>query len=301
VSAVQDGDVTAAFVRDPLSIRAAKDAQLMPLDMAFFASDVVHMNVGSEMVCNEAMVSVAPACQNRAVGTRVRPTTATSDPRIRKAVQLAVDPKVVYEAVYHGAAKADASPFSNSAWDPHLPAPTIDLDQARRLVIEAKIDGWDGKVRLAAGNDATGSREWVDAVASQLTAVGMIVTKQLDQTSQGVADRIFTRHDYDLVKYTYGFSDEYDNNYVLLAMFFNGNMFGYGPPDMIAAADSLRMADTDAARTNAYKGIAEILVRDAPGKVLAGATQSLVFTPKLKGLIRTGSQTILFERASLDS
>ena len=70
--------------------------------------------------------------------------------------------------------------------------------------------------------------------------------------------------------------------------------------EMDAAIDLLRTADTDAKRTEAYKQISIIWVRDMPAHVIAIIPQAIVSTPKMHDIVRTGSSITLYDKAWLE-
>jgi peptide/nickel transport system substrate-binding protein len=227
--------------------------------------------------------------------------TATTTRTVRLAVAHAVDPKVLNDRVYEGKAVVDSAPFANFQWDPKVEGPKADQAEARRLVALAKSEGWDGKIRVAAGNDPVGLA-WAEAVATQLQAVGMEVTKQTEEDITGVVNRVLVRRDFDLSTWAYGLLDESDNNYnQLVSTFASANpRYGYGNAEMDAAIDLLRTADTDAKRTAAYKAISEIWVRDVPAHVIAIIPQAIVHTPKMHDIVRTGSSITLYHKAWIE-
>jgi peptide/nickel transport system substrate-binding protein len=300
VDAIKTGTLQTGYIRDPQAYADAVAQKFKTLDLPVVQTDIITMNSGVEVTCTTATLTTVPACAGQTDGAKVTTKAATTDPNIRKAVQLAVDPKIVNDRTHAGKAINDASPFSNFPWDPKVTFPKVDLVEARRLVTAAKAAGWDGRIRLAAGNDQKTNLDWAEAVASQLESVGMTVVKQTDRDTNGVVRRVLTERDYDLAKWAYGLSDESDNNYNQLSALFANKTYGYGPPDMIAAVDLLRTADTDAKRVDAYKKISEIWIRDAPAHVTAMYVQAMVSTPKLNDIIRTGSAIVLFHKAWLE-
>jgi hypothetical protein len=62
----------------------------------------------------------------------------------------------------------------------------------------------------------------------------------------------------------------------------------------------LRTADTDAKRTEAYKQISLIWIRDAPAHVIAIVPQAIVSTTKMHDIVRTGSSITLYGKAWLE-
>jgi hypothetical protein len=113
-------------------------------------------------------------------------------------------------------------------------------------------------------------------------------------------NQVLVLNDYDVVTWAYGLLDESDANYIQLSGTFGGKRYGYGSPEMVAAVDLLRTADTDAKRVEAYKQISEIWVRDMPAHVTTSIMQALVHTPKLHDAQRTAASSILFDKAWLE-
>ena len=298
--AIKTGTLQGGFIRDPVVYAQAKADKYGTVDMPTVAGNIINMNSGIKVTCN-ATTATVPACQGVAAGTTVTTKTATSNKNVRLAVAHAVDPKVINDRVYEGKAVVDSGPFANFQWDPKVAGPKADMNEAKRLVALAKTEGWDGKIRLAAGNDPV-ALKWADAVATQLQAAGMEVTKQTDEDTNGVVNRVLVRRDFDLATWAYGLLDESDNNYnQLLSTFASANpRYGYGNAEMDAAIDLLRTADTDAKRTEAYKKISEIWVRDMPAHVIAIIPQAIVHTPKMHDIVRTGSSITLYDKAWLE-
>ena len=299
--AIKTGTLQAGFIRDPVVYAQAKADKYPTVDMPTVAGNIINMNSGIQVTCQAPATATVPACQGVADGTKVTTKTATSNKNVRLAVAAAVDPKVINDRVYEGKAVVDSAPFANFQWDPKVAGPKADMTEAKRLVALAKTEGWDGKIRLAAGNDPIGLK-WADAVATQLTAAGMDVTKQTDEDTTGVVNRVLVRRDFDLATWAYGLLDESDNNYnQLVSTFASANpRYGYGNAEMDAAIDLLRTADTDAKRTEAYKQISLIWVRDMPAHVIAIIPQAIVSTPKMHDIVRTGSSITLYDKAWLE-
>jgi ABC-type transport system substrate-binding protein len=113
---------------------------------------------------------------------------------------------------------------------------------------------------------------------------------------------VLVNRDYDIVSFGFGLTDEADGNYTQLFGAFNSKdpRYGYGSAELDAAIDSLRTADTDAKRIDAFRKISEIWVRDDPSVVIANLTQALVMTPKLHGVVRNAQQNVIFNKAWLE-
>jgi peptide/nickel transport system substrate-binding protein len=300
LDAVKTGTLQAGFLRDPVANVAAKDAGLKILRMPLVAGNIINMNSGVKVTCAGASTAAVPSCQGIADGTTVTTKTATGNLNVRKAVVAAVDPKVINDRVWQGKGVADSAPFANFPWDPKVTGPKADVNEAKRLVALAKTEGWDGKIRLLSANTPEG-QTWGEAVASQLEAAGMVVERSFSQDTNAVVSKVLVQRDYDLATWAYGLLDESDNNYNQLnGTFAAGGRYGFSSPEILAGIDGLRLADTDAKRTEAYKKISEAWIAGAPAHVLVNYDQTIASTQKLNGLVRTGSSIVLFDKAWLE-
>jgi len=293
--AIKTGSLQAAFLRDPTLIKQADADKLAKVAMPTVAGSMVNMNSGMTVNCKGGLP--AAACAGKPDGA-VKTTPPTADINVRKAVAAAVDPKVVNERMWQGNALASSAPFAGGPFDPKAEGPKADLNEAKKLVTEAKAKGWDGKIRLFADASVPA---WGEAVRLQLVAAGMEVDLQLKPISEIVA-AVLSNFDYDLTTWAYGLLDETPSNYVQLAGTFaapNGR-YGYSSPDMVQAIDKLRTASSLDAQKAAYKAVHDVWVRDMPAHVIAALPQALVSTPKLKGAVRTAGSSILFDKAYLE-
>jgi peptide/nickel transport system substrate-binding protein len=240
-------------------------------------------------------------CTGKPDGEKVKTKTATSDIRVRQAVAHAVDPMLMNDRVYQGKAKPNSSPFANSPWDPHVEGPKADLNQAKQLVNEAKASGWDGKIRVIAGNDPVAT-SWAQAVAAQLQAAGMEVAVDTSRDTSAVVNQVLVLRDYDIATWALALLDESDANYQsLLASFGSANKrYGYSSPDMDTAIDLLRTADTQEKRVDAYRKISEIWIRDMPAHVITEIPQALIHSPKVHGPTRTAASNVLFDKTWIE-
>ena len=123
---------------------------------------------------------------------------------------------------------------------------------------EAKSEGWDGTIRVAAGNDPIGTN-WAQAVSTMLQAAGMQVTVDTSTDTQGVVAKVLVQRDWDIATWALGWLDEHDVNYLQLIGSFNTQNPRYGAtsPQLEAAIDKLRTAETQDDRVEAYGEVTE--------------------------------------------
>jgi peptide/nickel transport system substrate-binding protein len=214
-------------------------------------------------------------------------------------VAHAVDPQAIVDRVYDGVGEPNSAPFANLPWDPKSEGRAYDPDEARRLLDEAKAEGFDGTIRVLATNTPE-QTAWGQTVQALLQGAGFDVVLDTTKDTPAIVSQVFVEKDYDIVYWGLGISDESDQNYLALSQTFAGKRYGYGPQDMIDAVDMLRTATNDQERTAAYEAISEIWVRDVPALTTTSAQQMLVHAPELHGVERTAVSSFLFGNAWLE-
>jgi peptide/nickel transport system substrate-binding protein len=296
--AIKTGTLQAALFRDPALYAQSKKDGFGLVDIPQVAGNLMIMNSGIDITCAGTATAAAPACAGQPDGAKVQTKTATRDVNVRKAVAAAIDPKIVVDRAYQGVGNPDTSPFSNFVYDPKITPQKYDPNEARRLVGVAKAAGWDGRIRLAGGNDPT-TVAWVQAVAPQLQSVGMDVQATNDTDINGLVAKVITQRDFDLAVWGLGLSDESDGNYTQLlgSLGCAAKRYGYCSAEMDAGIEALRVADTDAKKIAAYKTISEIWIRDAPALVITYIPQAVITSAKVHGITRTAQAVTLFDKA----
>lgn len=295
--ALKTNALQAAWIRDPVTIAKAKTEGFNTVDVPTIGGNLMILNSGT-FAC--AAGKPGSACANQPDGTKVQLQTATADVRVRQAVAQAIDPNVINDRVYNGKAVATTSPFHGTPFDPGVQGPKYDVNAAKQLVQQAKAAGWDGKIRVLAGNDPTSST-WALAVSAMLTQAGMDVSTDATKSIADVTTQVLVQHEYDTVNFGLGLSDEADGIYSqLIGAFSSKNpRYGYGTPELDAAIDLFRTADTPDKRKEAAKQVAEILVSQVPALFIANFNQAVVVNAKLHGVERNAQQNAIFDKAWL--
>jgi peptide/nickel transport system substrate-binding protein len=297
LEAMKSGTLQGGFVRDPETVDKARKDGYTVLNYPAPGGNTIVMNSGVVVTCQGGNPAVH--CAGKPDGEKVTPKTPTSDVRVRRAVAYAVDPKVINDRIYAGKAKPDTAPFANSPFDPKVPGPKTDLNEAKRLVAEVKAGGWDGKIRLLSPNDPVAT-EWNGVVKSMLEAAGMTVESQTKATNDMVA-QVLSLRDYDLSSFSASLLEDPDYNYVQLRTQFNTTnpRYGFVNKDMETAVEGLRTADTKEKQLAAYKRIAEIWTDQVPSHVITAIDQALLLNARIKGTLKGGQGITHFHKAWL--
>lgn len=297
LEALKAGSVHSALLIDAGLIKKATDAGFKKNMAVATPGNVIAMNAG-DVTCKGGQPSV---CAGKADGEVAKIKTATGDIRVRRAVAAAVDPKVINERAYNGAAMPDSAFFGGSPWDPKVPGPKFDPEAAKKLVSEAKADGWDGHIRVLAANTPEG-QAWAQAVAAQLGVVGMTPDVDTTKPTAEIVKQVQLQRDYDLATFAYAVIDDADSAYPSLVAAFSTEFrrYGYGTAEMDAAIDAMRTANDDASRVAAFKKFTEIFNRDVPGHIITALEYGEVYSPKLHGLQRTGNTEFHFDKVWLE-
>jgi peptide/nickel transport system substrate-binding protein len=139
--ALKTGTIDVAFLRDPGPIQQSRTDKYAGADLAFSAGELLLVNNGTEVTCTGGKPE--PICAGQADGSKIATKTPGSDPRVRKAVALALDTKVLDQRVNDSKGLPATSLLAPSfPWDPKVSLPAPKLDDAKKLVSEAKAAGW---------------------------------------------------------------------------------------------------------------------------------------------------------------
>ena len=284
---------------DPAAV--ARAAEKYPaINRYSFAGSVIAMNSGVEVTCRNGQPAVH--CTGKPDATKVRTQPPTADVRVRKAIQAAIDPRVVNDRAWEGKGLVHSSLFPKEfPWDPAVAGPAYDVNEAKRLVEEAKrATGWNGSIRLLSPSDSVASTVGL-AVKTMLELAGMQVTYTNLKDSAGFVAQVTVDQDFDLaLPWSYSISDD-DGAYNSVFRDLNspGARFGYANADMDAAIDALRIAKNDDEKRAAYKRISEIFNRDAPGAVIGSRRTAITHVPRLQGFQQSATAVVFFDKVWL--
>lgn len=174
----------------------------------------------------------------------------------------------------------------------------VDLDEAKKLVTEAKKDGFDGTVSYMDGTDPV-SRAKAVTLKAMLERVGFTVKLDLEAS---IADRVkktYVDHDFDLSRGALSVSE--GNPYHRLQSALNSKSFGnpgsYADPKMDALLAELHAAVTDEQTQKALDGIQTLVNETVPLANLGASAGFTAWGKKVHGIVPTEEYMALFGEA----
>ena len=233
---------------------------------------------------------------NGVKGQTQRPGT---DVRVRQAIVAAIDPQVVDQRGYAGAGLPGTRMFEpTSRWYTKTPGPQFDPEKAKKLLAEAKADGYDGKLSLLANNTTT---DPALAVQALLNSVGFEVTLDGANTVQEMIVKVLAG-DYDVSSYGTNILDEAP--WLGLSTTFKtgstGNQSGYSSAKMDELLDELGDATENDAKQAAIEKIQAQLTEDAPSIFYSAFPEIITWDKKVHGIVPTTSMEVLFDKAFIE-
>ncbi|WP_244928598.1 ABC transporter substrate-binding protein [Nocardioides sp. W7] len=180
-----------------------------------------------------------------------------SDVRVRKAIQMALAPDMVRQRVYdgHGMASTLLFPEYSRWFTEGVKGIEPDPEGAKKLLEEAKADGYDGKIAYLDANTSA-ARDTGQVTKAALEAVGFEVEIEMLPTVTDLINKLAVEKDYDLAGWGINYR-EGDPFSKLYASLHSTGTQTYGmptSPEMDAALEEFQgAADQDAQRAAIVK------------------------------------------------
>ncbi|MGN0065727.1 MAG: ABC transporter substrate-binding protein [Nocardioides sp.] len=228
-----------------------------------------------------------------------REGTDGSDPRVRRAIALATDAELYNERVDKGEGIASTEVFADeSRWASDATAPAEDLEEAEKLVAEAKADGFDGELVYLDDSDPRSQNEAL-VVKAMLERVGFSVKTE---TAASVADkmqRLYVDHDFDLATGGLAISeaDPFHRLSSGLSSTSYANLTGYADEEMDGLLADLQAAGDDEARAEVVGQIEQHWYDTTPGVPLGAGSWYVTWNQKVQGVVPAAEFMMLFGEA----
>ncbi|MGJ3508597.1 ABC transporter substrate-binding protein [Enemella sp. A6] len=268
VDALLSGDVDAALLREPNRVDAA-------------LKDKREAYINYVSASNVLMFSTVEG----------RPG---QDPRVRKAIALAVDEKVAYQRAFEGEYLSSKVLFTeDSRW--HSDASVgheTDAEKAKELLEQAKADGFDGKIRFLGTTEPIAM-----VVKAQLESIGFTVDVTIQRNVTDVITLVMTG-DYDIAAWAINIR-EFDPYPKLASTLHSEGSSVYGmytDEEGDKLIDELKGADPDRAK----EVMAEIEKRyyeQVPFLSLGPYTEATAWNSNVHGVEGTANSMVSFAKA----
>lgn len=131
-----------------------------------------------------------------------------ADVRVRKAIAYGIDRDAYVQRVQDGLGNETGEILPpGSQWHTDVKGIGYDPDKAKKLLDEAKADGYDGKISLETATDPF-SMSSAQTIQASLNAVGFDCTLDTAPSPAAGAQMVFNLHDFDLSRQSFAALDE---------------------------------------------------------------------------------------------
>lgn len=222
-----------------------------------------------------------------------------ADLRVRKAMALALDPELDTERAYNGKGLPGKEIFPPESRLHSGVKPTgVDLDQAKKLLAEAKKDGYDGTISYMDGTDPVSRAKGV-VTKAMLERVGFTVKLDLVSSIADRTSKTYVEHDFDISRGAASISesDPYHRLQSVLNSTSYGNPGGYANPEMDALLVRLQAADSDAATQKILDEVQTLFNEDVPLVNLGASAAFTAWGKNVHGVVPTDEYMALFGEA----
>jgi peptide/nickel transport system substrate-binding protein len=270
---MKSGGLDANFVRDPDKVEAAVEAGL---------GGYVNMVAASNM----ALINAAEGHPG-------------ADPRVRQAMQLAIDPQVMMSRAFNGAGEGGSTLFADySRWHTETEGLAQDQEKAKQLLEEAKADGYDGKVEYIEASDP-GSRASALAFKAQLEAVGFEVKLNLMRTIADQIAAIVVDKSYDVAAWGLNFreADPFSKMYSTMHSSGTQTYNMYTSPEMDALIDEFQSTTSTEDGVAVMEKIQQKLNEDVPFLNYGPFAEVTFWNKDVHGIVGAANSTFMANEA----
>jgi peptide/nickel transport system substrate-binding protein len=298
---LKGGVVQMAMMRDAKVEAAAKSEGYDGYEVVGSLGEILLVNNGQDLTCNKG--EPAKYCAGKPDGSSIRTVPPGADVKVRQAIQLAIDPKVVDQRANDGKGNPALGVFDPSfPWDPGVKVPAQNVEKAKSLVQEAKAAGWNGKIGLSCDNTPQRSATAL-ALQAMLNGVGMDVDmSRAAQDLNSTINDVLVKRDFDLACWGQVTTSD-EAGLVGIDGFLRGksanNYSGYQSAAMDAALNELKVAKTDTDKKAAFKKVADLWVSDAISVPLAAPVERMTWAKNVNGVRGTILSAVVLDKVWL--
>nr|WP_262402069.1 ABC transporter substrate-binding protein [Actinomadura sp. CNU-125] len=224
-----------------------------------------------------------------------------ADPRVRKAMHLAMQPEVIYRRAYPGTGLASNALFPEfSRWHTDAEPLPYDPGKARELLAAAKADGYDGKVTWLDAQDPA-SRTTALAAKAMLENVGFDVELDLVRSIADQITKVSVKKTYDVSGWGISWREAGPFARMYATLHAKGNLtVGMATtPKMSALIEELRGAEGEEEQRAVMGRIQEQWNEDVPALALGPQPELIAWPERVRGVTGTVNSMVLLDDAWL--
>ena len=148
----------------------------------------------------------------RALVFNARPGSPTAEPRLRRAIAMAIDYPLLLERVNGGLGEASGTLYPESSWLNGGPGVEYDVEGATSLVEELRAEGADLSIEFVVQDNAVWSEAGI-ALEAMLENVGLEITIVREPTAS-ITERIYVTQDFEMISWAITANEDLPGVYV---------------------------------------------------------------------------------------
>lgn len=225
-----------------------------------------------------------------------------ADVRVRKAMQMTIDPNVIDTRAKNGEGTPGTEMFQSwSKWHSDIAPVPLDTDKAKALVEEAKADGFDGNITYFTTQTQTGQATAL-AIQAMLQPIGINVNIEYGASVTDVVKRLYVDKDFDISTGSYSIADPapFTRLYSALNSTSSNNIIGVNDPTMDKILSDVQTAKDDDAKRAALADLQTEVNSTAPFLPLAAGGSFVPWTDNVYGVVPSLDAIMLLDQAWIE-
>ncbi|CAM2783970.1 ABC transporter substrate-binding protein [Prescottella defluvii] len=222
-----------------------------------------------------------------------------ADVRVRRAIALAIDPELVGQRGDNGLGLPGKAMFNDlSRWATDVDGVPFDPEAARKLLDEAKADGYDGTLNYIVLQEPSEAAIGM-AVQSLLQAVGFTVNIINANNAGDIVKQVYVQRDFDMAHAGIGLYEAipFLGLQTTLAGNSTSNFSGYSNPQMDALLGKLQAADGDDQIRGVLAEIQTLWNETVPSVPVSSVMIYVAWQENVGGVVPTATGIMLLDKA----
>ncbi|WP_235736427.1 ABC transporter substrate-binding protein [Nocardioides alcanivorans] len=222
-----------------------------------------------------------------------------ADVRIRKALQLAVDPQMLADRAFGVPDSGSSTLFGDySRWHGETQGLSFDPKAAKELVEAAKADGFDGKIHYVDGSDPA-SRAIALGLKALWESIGLDVQIDLTRTVAELINKVAVNQDYDAASWGHTFREADPIPKMFAIMHSTGTQL-YGShtsPEMDALLEEFQAAPSYDDQKEVMDRVQQLMNDEVPFLVFGPYAETVVWNESVRGVVGTANSMVFYGHA----